>query len=305
MTESSRGHFVALLVLCIAMMLWASSFIALKFAFASYSPMLVIWARMVVACLCFVFFIRQFMRFEYKKGDWKLLLVMSLLEPCLYFILEAEALLNTSASQAGTVTALLPLLIAAAAYFIVDERITPRQLAGFVLALGGVLWLSMESEVNESAPNPVWGNFLEFLAMCCAALYSVLLKRFSSRYSAVFLTAFPAMVGAVFFLPFQFFLPLPEIVDWRGIGAIIYLGTCVTLGAYLCYNYAISRIPVTIAGAFGNFIPVFTVALAWLILDEELTMTQLMACGVVGLGVIVSQWRSRKGIESSPIKPAA
>jgi drug/metabolite transporter (DMT)-like permease len=29
---------------------------------------------------------------------------------------------------------LLPLLIAGAAYFIVDERVTPRQLIGFVIA---------------------------------------------------------------------------------------------------------------------------------------------------------------------------
>ena len=294
MVGVSRGNMVALSVLGVAMLLWASSFIALKFAFASYSPMLVIWGRMMIACVCFIFLSRQFMRFEYKKGDWKLLLVMSFLEPCLYFILEAEALLNTSASQAGTITALLPLLIAGAAYFIVDERVTSRQLLGFMVAFAGVLGLTFGSEVNESAPNPLWGNFLEFGAMCCAALYSVLLKRFSVRYSAVFLTAFPAMVGAVFFLPFQFFIEPPQTIEWRGLGAIIYLGTCVTLGAYLCYNYAISRLPVTVAGSFGNLIPVFTVMLAWLILDEKLTGWQFAACAIVGLGVLISQSGPRK-----------
>ena len=293
MNFSSRDNLVAISALCVAMLLWASSFIALKFAFDSYSPMFVIWARMIIACGCFVFFSRQFMRFSYKKGDWKLLLVMCLLEPCLYFVLEAQALLNTSASQAGTVTALLPLLIAGAAYFIVDERITRRQLQGFGVAFIGVLWLSFASEASESAPNPLWGNFLEFLAMCCAALYSVLLKRFSVRYSAVFLSAFPAICGAIFFLPFQFFLPIPDVIEWRGLWSIIYLGTCVTLGAYLCYNYAISKIPVTTAGAFGNLIPVFTVVLAWLILGEELTMVQIAACMMVGVGVIISQWQPK------------
>ncbi|NRA83846.1 MAG: DMT family transporter [Gammaproteobacteria bacterium] len=296
MREQPREHLVALMVLTVAMLLWASSFIALKFAFASYSPMFVIWARMIIACGCFVFFIKQFMRFDYKAGDWKLLSVMCLLEPCLYFILEAEALLNTSASQAGTITALLPLFIAVAAYFIVGERVTQRQMLGFVIAFIGVLGLTIFSEVNESAPNPMWGNFLEFGAMFCAALYSVLLKRFSVRYSAIFLTAFPAMVGAVFFLPFQFFIELPQEVNWQGISAIIYLGTCVTLGAYLCYNYAISRLPVILAGSFGNLIPVFTVALAWLILDEQLTFLQLIACGIVALGVVISQTSNKKTI---------
>ena len=206
MREQPREHLVALMVLTVAMLLWASSFIALKFAFASYSPMFVIWARMIIACGCFVFFIKQFMRFDYKAGDWKLLSVMCLLEPCLYFILEAEALLNTSASQAGTITALLPLFIAVAAYFIVGERVTQRQMLGFVIAFIGVLGLTIFSEVNESAPNPMWGNFLEFGAMFCAALYSVLLKRFSVRYSAVFLTAFPRWSVRYSFYPFNFLL---------------------------------------------------------------------------------------------------
>jgi len=271
------------------MLLWASSFIALKFAFEAYSPMFVIWARMIVASCCFVFFIKQFFRFDYKAGDWKLLCCMALLEPCIYFVLEAEALMNTSAAQAGTITAILPLLIAFIAFFTLGERVTRTQLAGFSVAFAGVIGLSLGSEVTESAPNPLWGNFLEFLAMCCAAGYSVLLKRFSVRYSAVFLTAFPAFVGAIFFTPFMLMLQFPTTFSLVGTGAIIYLGMVVTLGAYLCFNYAVSRLPVTVAGSFSNLIPVFTVVLAWLILDESLTQSQLVACALVASGVYLSQ----------------
>lgn len=280
-----------LLVLSVAMLLWASSFIALKFAFVDYSPMFVIWARMIVASCCFVLFIKQFFRFEYKAGDWKLLFFMALLEPCIYFVLEAEALMNTSAAQAGTITAILPLLIAVIAFFTLGERITRTQLLGFGIAFTGVVALSLGSEATENAPNPAWGNFLEFLAMCCAAGYSVLLKRFSVRYSAVFLTAFPAFVGAFFFTPFVLMMPFPTHFSVTGASAILYLGMVVTLGAYLCYNFAISRIPVTVAGSFSNLIPVFTVMLAWLILDESLSYSQLLACGLVALGVYVSQKR--------------
>ncbi|MDP2562955.1 DMT family transporter [Psychrobium sp. 1_MG-2023] len=282
-----------MLILSVAMLLWASSFIALKVAFASYSPMFVIWARMMVAGACFVFFIKQFFNFEYRAGDYKLLGLMALLEPCFYFVLEAEALLNTSASQAGTITAILPLLIAVIAFFTLGERITRRQLVGFLLAFAGVIGLSLGSEVTEDAPNPLWGNFLEFLAMCCAACYSVLLKRFSARYSPVFLTAFPAFVGIIFFTPFMLLEPFPTHFDSFGAGAIIYLGAVVTLGAYLCYNYAIARVPVTIAGSFSNLIPVFTVLLAWLLLNETLTMSQLASCALVGVGVLISQ-RTKK-----------
>lgn len=286
--------------LLLAMLLWASSFIALKLAFEEYQPMLVIWARMVVASCCFLFFIRKIMRFEYRPGDKRLLLVMSLLEPCLYFILEAEALQHTSAAQAGMVTAIYPLIIAVIAYFTLGERITRHAFAGFVLAFAGVLWLSLSAEANEAAPDPAWGNFLEFLAMVCAALYSVLLKRFSGRYSPVFLTALPALVGAIFFLPFQFFAPWPDISNSQGLWAILYLGAGVTIGAYLCFNFAITRMPVTQAGAYINLIPVFTVLLAWLVLGDVLTSEQLIASGVVGIGVLLSQWKPTPAV-SAPL----
>ena len=286
---SSDTRWLAAVSLVMAMLLWASSFIALKVAFVEYDPMFVIWGRMLVASACFIFLIKQFRRFEYRKGDLRLLMVMALLEPCLYFLLEAEALQHTSAGQAGMVTSIYPLIIAVIAFFTLGERISRHALAGFVMAFGGVLWLSLGAESTETAPNPGWGNFLEFLAMVCAACYSVLLKKFSGRYSPVFLTALPAFVGAVFFAPFQLFQPWPELTNSASLWCIVYLGAGVTLGAYLCFNYGITRMPVTQAGAYINLIPVFTLLLAWLVLGEVLTLQQLLACLLVGAGVIISQ----------------
>lgn len=286
-------NFSSFLLLTMAMLLWASSFIALKIAFVDYSPMLVIWARMLIASLCFLLFIKRVLRFEYKAGDWKLLLVMAALEPCLYFVLEAKALQLTTASEAGMVSSLSPLIIAVLAYYMLDEKVSRRQLTGFIVSISGVIALSIGSRVSESAPNPMLGNFFEFLAMTCAAAYSVLLKRLSVRYSPVFLTAFPAFIGFLFFSVFVGIEPWPRHVSWTGIAAIVYLGAAVTMGAYLCYNLAISKVPVTMAGAFINLIPVFTLVLAWFILDERLTPFQLMACSVVGIGLYVSQSKVR------------
>ena len=43
--------------LLLAMLLWASSFVALKLAFRSYHPMVVIFGRMFIASLCFLVFV--------------------------------------------------------------------------------------------------------------------------------------------------------------------------------------------------------------------------------------------------------
>ena len=82
-----------------AALLWASSFIALKMAFCAYDPMVVIFGRMAIASVCFLFFIGRFRRIEYRPGDLKWLAFMAFCEPCLYFIFEAMALKNTQIAE--------------------------------------------------------------------------------------------------------------------------------------------------------------------------------------------------------------
>ena len=279
--------------LLLAMLLWASSFIALKLAFQFYHPMWVIFGRMVVASLVFLFWIPLFRTIRFRRRDWPILAGMALCEPCLYFILEAKALENTSASQAGLITTLMPLMVAVGAALVFKERLTRRAMAGFIVAISGAALLSVGGEVSANAPNPMLGNLCEFLAMVCATGYTLLLKRLSSYYSPFFLTAFQAFVGSFFFFPFLF---LPGTVAPAGFSpvaafAVVCLGVFVTLGAYGLYNYAVSCIPAGQAAAYINLIPVMTLFLAWLILGDSLTPLQYLAGGLVFCGVFLSQQR--------------
>ena len=285
----------AYLGLVTAMILWASSFVALKLAFRGFDPMVVIFGRMLVASFCFLPFVPRFrVRNTFRRRDLPTLLFMALCEPCLYFLFEARALELTTASQAGMITALLPLMVAVAARFVLKETLSGSMLAGFAMAITGAIWLSLAGEASADAPQPLLGNFLEFVAMVCATGYIISLKRLTRRYTPFFLTAIQAFVGAVFFLPF---LGLPSTVlpaqwPWGPTLAIVYLGAVITLGAYGLYNYGVSRIPASQASIFVNLIPVFTVFLGWLILDERLTGAQYLASALVFVGIYISQRRS-------------
>lgn len=279
-----------------AMLLWSSSFIALKLAFQGYSPMVVIWGRMVIGSVCFIFFYRQLRHVNFHRGDLKYLLFMAACEPCIYFIFEAKALQLTSASQAGLITAMLPLLVALGARLFLKEIVSRKTLIGFTVAISGACWLSLAGETTSDAPNPLLGNFLEFLAMVAATGYTLSLKHLSTRYTPLFLTAVQSWIGAVFFSFFLLspdinipreFLPVPAL-------AVIYLGSFVTLGAYLLYNFGVSQIPASQASAFVNLIPVFTVLLGFLILGERFTPSQYAASGLVLLGVYLSQRRPQR-----------
>ncbi|WP_035261289.1 DMT family transporter [Desulfonatronum lacustre] len=274
-----------------ATVLWAGSFIAMKLAIGVYGPMFVVFARMVLASGCLLLLVRRFKSVRYQRGDWKLLLFMALCEPCLYFVCEGMALTYTSASQAGMVVAMLPLMVAMAAWVVLKERLRPRTWFGFLLAILGVIWLTLLSETTDHAPNPLLGNFLEFLAMCCATGSMIALKKLCVRYSPLFLTTVQAFVGCVFFLPIMF-LPGTTMPDTFHLGAvlsILYLGIGVTIVAYWFYNFGISRLPAGQASIFVNLIPVITLFLGWLILGERLMPMQYAAAFLVVIGVFLSQ----------------
>ena len=289
--NSKKIDLLGIILLLTAMMTWASSFIALKSAIGPMGPMSVVFGRMIVASLCFVYFIKSFTKLEFTKKDVKYILLMTAFEPCLYFIFEAKALQYTTASQAGMITSMMPLMTAIGAGIALKEVIGKRLLTGSAIAVLGAIWLSLSAQSSENALNPLLGNTLEFLAMVCGAWYAIAIRYLSQRFSALFLTAAQAFVGAIFFLPLALWEyntlemhPTMETFGW-----ILYLGVVVTIGGYGMFNLALSRIEASKASVFVNLIPVFTVFLAYLFLGETLNPTEMMASGVILFGVVVSQ----------------
>lgn len=290
---SYRGSLLPTLAMLVAMVLWGSSFVAMKYAFFELDPLLVVLGRLVVASLCFLPFIRHFVKAPIRKKHLLPMLGMGLCEPCLYFLFEAAALQQTSASQASMITTMLPLLVALAAGAILGEHISRKTVIGFILAAAGALWLTLAGESTQQAPNPVLGNFLEFLAMVCATGYIIQMKYLSRDLSPFFLTAVQCVLGALFFLP-VLLLPqvhVPQAISLSGVAIILYLGVFVSVGAYGLYNFGISRIPANQASVYINLIPVFTVILGFVILGEHFTFWQFLACVLVFCGVILSQDR--------------
>lgn len=291
-TRGARHQKIAAAALFIAMFLWASSFIALKIAFRAYDPYVVIFGRMLVASLCFLAIGKRVTHaLHYRQGDYKLILFMALCEPCLYFIFEAKAVENTTASQAGMIAAILPILVMVAAAFVLKEKVGPRSWVGSIIAVMGVCWLTLESTPTADSPNPVLGNFLEFMAMVCAASYTIALKSLTSRYSPFFLTAIQAFVGCFFYLPLLF-IPSTQLPHSFHLGpalAIVYLGAVITLAAYGLYNYALKHIQASKAASYANLIPIFSVFLGWLLLGETFNRYQCIAAVIVLAGVALAQ----------------
>ncbi len=284
-------HRLSIAAVLAAVLLWGGSFSAMKTALETIGPLALVWLRMAVATAIILPVTYRKLFRGYQKGDWKPLLLLVLFQPCLYFLLESHALELTTSSQAGVISASVPLLVAVGAGLALGERITLKTLAGLTVALLGVSCLTLSGRAETSAPNPLLGNILEFCAMASAAAYMLLLKKLSSRYCPWSLTALQSLAGMIFFLPGAFSLSPATLMSMpaKEILIILYLGAFVTLGAFGLYNLGISRIPASSASAFINLVPVVAIFFGWLALGETLTPVQTVAALAVFLGVGISQ----------------
>lgn len=288
-----------------AMVLWSSTFVALKYSFRYFPPMFVIFARMFVAAICFLPMLPFIKPRKILKKDIYLIIAMSVMEPCFYFVFEAFALKNTTSSQAGMITALLPLAVAVGAAIFLSEKSSVKAYFGFFTAIVGAFILSASGIPEPESPNPVLGNFYEFLAMVCAAGYTLLLKKLSSRHNPFFLTFSQTLCGSIFFALIIWvqdvteIQPFPEQWPLIPVLVLIYLGTFITMGAYGLYNYGVSKIPASKASVFVNLIPVFSVFWGWTVLGERFTPLQCFAGAIILVGVWISQSSSIKEYGSS------
>jgi drug/metabolite transporter (DMT)-like permease len=273
------------------MFIWGSSFIALKTAMNDLSPYTVIFLRMLTASACFVYFIKSFTKYTFSKRDVKYIVLLALFEPCLYFIFEAKALQLTSASQAGMITSLMPVITAMAAGYFLKEIISKQFILGSLIAMSGAIWLSLQATTTLSAPNPLLGNFFELLAMFCAAGYTIVARYLSDKYSALFITAIQVFIGTIFFFPFFLYDYFTSDLNFtvNALLCVLYLGVVVTLLGYGLYNYALTKIEASKTAMFVYLIPIFTLFLAAVILGEKLSFVEIVASITILFGVFISE----------------
>lgn len=288
----------ALLLLTGTVLFWGSSFAVTKDTYAELSPMAVMSLRMLIASLAFLPFWWRLPRPQYRRGDAKLLALSMAFIPCAYFLLESLAMLYTTSSQAGVISATVPLIVALGAWLLFRERLTWQQGVGVAVSITMVVVLAMTGTSQASAPMPWLGNLLELGAMVAAAGSMLTIKQLSSRYHPWFLTGLQAASGAVFFT-----VMAAATGGWPSLGGLsvpvmlelAYLGVFPGLLAFGLYNSALKMMPATSAALAINLIPVVAVLTGWLLLGESLTVVQLLACALIIAAVVFAEVSSATG----------
>ncbi len=266
------------LALNAAVIFWGLSFVATKIALESIPLFTLVFARFSLASCPFLVLmaLRGFPAFT-RKDHVKMFLV-ALFEPGLYFIFETLGLKYTSAPKASLIIATIPVVVVILSSLFLGEKTRLTGILGICLSLTGIAVLvTGDPQFKWALGGSMLGDILILGAVITAALYIVSARSLGQNRSPLEITSMQFMYGAIFYAP-AFFWELPKI-QWaafsgRSLGALAYLTLFATVSAFLCYNFALSRVPASRAAVFINGIPVVTALGAWVLLGEKLTIIQ-------------------------------
>ena len=288
-TETPLKTYGALVA---TMIFWGLSFVATKVALESIPTFTLVFVRFSMATLIFLL-LRQGRKWpSFRRKDHVKMVLLALFEPGLYFIFETIGLQHTSAPKTALIIATIPVVVLVLSAVMLGERTGVTSIAGIILSFGGIALLVVgDPEFGWSFEGSFLGDLLIGGAVVSASLYMIFARDLGRNYSSVEITFVQIVYGAVFFcLPFIWELPdlALSTITLRSSVAVIYLTVFATVGGFLCYNFALSQVPVSRAAVFVNGIPVVTAIGAWVLLDERLTVIQAGGGGLVLVAVFLT-----------------
>ncbi len=291
----NQNELFAYLSISIAVLLYGTTLTATKICLNYYSTAQLMSFRMFISALFFLPFIYTvYKNTKVDFKDLKLILLMVLCEPCLYFIFETTALKYTTSGQAGIVSSLEPVLLVIAARIILKERFVKIVYLGLFISIIGSVLLSVSSDVSELAPNPLLGNFLELVAIILTDTCVITTKYLMDKYPPFFLAGLSVIGGLLFFTSLNIFSGGNfNIVMNASLFLVIYLGL-LTVIAYALYNFAICTLPASKFSPFLFMLPVAAVFFGWFFLGETFNLKQFAACVLVFLGIYICQINTKK-----------
>ena len=274
-----------------AALLWGFSFVATKIALVGFDQYTLVFVRLLTAALFFLtlFIVRGFPRLDGKTH--RLLLLIAFFEPVLYFLAETAGLSRTTAGKASLLIATIPAVVLVFSRVLLSEKMSARRGIGAFISICGVAVLVIgDPSLRLEGANTIVGDLLIVGAVLSGASYIVLTRRVSTNVSPVDVTGYQFVYGTAFFLPI--YLASASRQNWsaipmRSIGAILFLMFGATIGAFLCYNYALSKTEASRAAVFLNGIPIVAAVTGWILLGERMTPVQLAGAAVVLIGIYI------------------
>jgi drug/metabolite transporter (DMT)-like permease len=282
------------LLLALPPLLWAGNFVVGRAARADVPPMMLAFARHLIALLFLLPFGWAAMRRDLKRYwecRWHLVRT-SLAGMVAFNLLVYSGLHSTTASNAQLMNSTIPVLIVLFGAVFLGQRLSIAQIFGLSLSCAGVMTIILHGDFARLiALQFSHGDLIVFGAMVSFSLFSVWLRSFPSDMDRLGLLGAQLVVAVAALLPFlvgEYIGGARTTWDAAGVAAMLYVGIVASLLANLLYMFGIARVGPARAGMFIHLVPPYGAIMSTALLGESLYAYHAVGMAAIIAGLVCS-----------------
>lgn len=274
-----------------AVAVWGTTFVNTKVLYNSgLTPSEIFFLRFLIAYVA-IWFISPRKLFANSWRDEGLMLLLGITGGSLFFVAENSAVGLTYVNNVSFITSTSPLItVILGIVFVKSIKATWTLITGSLIALLGVGIVIFNGSFILHL-NP-WGDLLALLTAVCWAVYSLLMKSVSSKYSAVFITRKIFFYGLVTVLPMFLIDPwtatFSMLMTPKVVLNLLFLGLIASFLCFALWTVVIARLGVMTASNYQYLNPITTVVASAIFLSEPMTAIAYMGSALILIGVAVS-----------------
>lgn len=285
-----------IILLLIATILWAGNYISGRYLGSALPPTLLNTVRWGISTIILIGILMvQGKRLPILR-KWKEFSVLGFTGIFAFSTLLYVALGSINASQAGMISAGVPIFILLFTPIFLKERIKGREWVGAFISIIGVVILFLGKSNMASFESSLLGNVEVVLAGVMWAIYTVLGKRFGSIMDPLTLTAGASLYGTIFSAISCIGTVDFDLIQMTGLAwiCLVYVSTFASVGAFLAWNFGVKIVGASKSAPYINMLPVFTVVLGILLLNEQISWLSWLGGIVTILGAVIASIKKRK-----------
>ena len=286
--SQAAGHLLAVFTIFV----WGVTFVSTKVLLRDFQPVEILLLRFVMGFIV-LYLVSPGRLKVLNLHDHFLLMGAGFTGICLYYLLENIALCYTMASNVSVILAATPMFTAlvVSAFNRSWRLLTPSFLAGFAAAMTGICLISFNGVQLQL--NPL-GDLLSVVAGVVWALYSLCIRELGKRgYHPVKATRCTFGYGILFMLPLFCFSDmhgnLGRLIEPVNFCNLLFLGLVASAFCFVTWTVAVRILGVVRTSLYIYLVPVITVMVSIVVLDEPLTLLSALGIVLTLGGLFISQ----------------
>ncbi len=300
-------QFVIIMMICV--IVWALAFPFIKIGLRDLSFVNLTIMRFFVVCviLLTILLLKSELFSKLHKQDIIPIFILGFFGVIVYHLGLNYGEQFISPGAASLIIATIPVYIVVLAAVFLNEKISRIKLLGIILALGGVLIISIWGTEDTSIEIKYISAALAVLvAAIMGALYTIAGKKLLERYNGLSLTVYAILLGSIGLIPFVLlsnfglisFISKPLLdevaaMSTNGWIAIIFLGIFSTVIGYIIWYVALEMKTASEISIYLYAIPVISTIVSYFFFDDKITWLFALGGILVIVGLIIVNMKTK------------